>query len=802
MTFRDVEGNVKVGEPREITSDMRLGETHASDLSDFLSRPVLLATLSWAVGGSILSDLDPFQLYMVANQAVVNRLVNYAYVKADMHVKVVVNSNGFYAGRAVAGWQPQDSRDDVWINTTDTASLSPTLVALSQLKHIYIDLATAQGGEMIIPGIVSNNWLSRIAGDTSTVGLLRTRTMVAATHANGGTDPVIVSIFGWLENVSLSSPTTFQSEYGKGLVSSRASAVARVADALASFPVIGPYARATEMAASMAAGVGRALGYSRPPILDPPKLVRNAAFGNLCNTDADECVVKLSLDSKQELTVDPRVVGLPGMDELAIGPLIARESYYGSFNWSTSQTAGTLLAEINVQPVTSWASTANSGGVLHAMSPSSMVSQLFQYWSGTMKYRFSIVGSEYHRGRIRISYDPNFFSTAYPTWNTVFSQVVDISEQRDFEICVGWAQPSAYLPIVSARTFNSATGFYGLRSTRSTVRLPGSNGCLDIEVLNDLTQPGNASPTVTILVFASAGEDMSFIGPTDVNICNTSLSGWSHLNGTNALQSLETTVAGESVPCSEISMVEDKGPDFSLVYAGEKVISLRTMLKRYWLYRADSQTTTNTSQWSDVMFTYQNFPPQRGPYASTSYAYDVTGAAAGYVYANMTPLHWIAPCFLTRRGAIRWKYAAKDNSLSDPTGGSTSVTRFPSAVNSGGTRLIQSVQDSTPSKTAYRVSNYARGTGNGTAIVSTSLQQVVEVELPYYSTERFSYSRLMNPYGSVLDSSTTMNHTVTFTVVAAGQTVKLDAYVSIGEDFNLAGFLYAPCMYYRGDPVA
>ena len=83
-------------------------------------------------------------------------------------------------------------------------------------------------------------------------------------------------------------------------------------------PAIGPYALATHMVASTVESVAKVFGYSKPVNLHNYEPIRPHYVGRVaCTNDVDNCE-KLTCDSKQELTIDSRTVGLSGRDELSL----------------------------------------------------------------------------------------------------------------------------------------------------------------------------------------------------------------------------------------------------------------------------------------------------------------------------------------------------------------------------------------------------------------------------------------------------------------------------------------------------
>ena len=140
-------------------------------------------------------------------------------------------------------------------------------------------------------------------------------------------------------------------EYGTGPISRPAGIVAKAAGALSKVPGIGMYALATQMAASTVSGIASMFGYSRPITLADIQPYKPTYLGNMANTNVPDTSQKLTLDAKQELTVDPRVMGLGSTDEMTIKSIAQRESFLTQFGWAVSDSAETLLWNSEVSPV-------------------------------------------------------------------------------------------------------------------------------------------------------------------------------------------------------------------------------------------------------------------------------------------------------------------------------------------------------------------------------------------------------------------------------------------------------------------
>ena len=278
----------------------------------------------------------------------------------------------------------------------------------------------------------------------SELGECYLKSINALKHANGASDKVTITIFAWAEDITLAVPTSenntllipqsgeIDEANEKGVVSGPATAVANAASALSNVPVIGKYAKATEMPLRLIAGAAKSLGYCRPAVTKNPEPFRNTAISSLAVTNVPDTAQKVTVDEKQELTLDPDISGLSENDSLDIKNIAGRESYLTTFNWTVGTAPDTLLWNARVDPVT-WSQVGTPTS--YHFPACAMAALPFKYWSGTMKFRFQVVASNYHKGRLRIAYDPNFFD-ASPEYNVNYMLIVDIAEKNDFTVSI------------------------------------------------------------------------------------------------------------------------------------------------------------------------------------------------------------------------------------------------------------------------------------------------------------------------------------------------------------------------------
>lgn len=793
MSFQDSDNQWQYDVKTELDSTYQEAHFADSDLGNFLSRPVQIDSRNWNVGSNIDHIMDPWSLFLT-NPQVAARLGHYYLYRSKLKVKVVINGNSFFYGRLIAAYTPLALyNQSIHVVTTNDTNL----VQLSQQPHIYIDPTLSQGGVLTLPYFYFRNWIDLTSTEYEVMGQIRLKSFAPLKHANGATEAVTITTFAWAEDVELCVPTTHnfvsqaEDEYeANGLISKPASAIAKVAGKLESVPVLSPYATATKTISSAVAGVARIFGFSRPPVIKEIASFKPCLLGNLAATDQNETVTKLTVDTKQELTVDPRTVGLSGNDEMSIAHIAQRESYYTQFGWAPSTGSGHILFSTAVNP-------CMFKRTDYIFDPTAVcfASQPFQYWSGTLKYRFQIVASEYHKGRLRVVYDPVSFDNTdlSVTYNTAYNRIVDLSQERDFEIDVSWAQAEPYKLVT---VMSESNELYRSDGVPQISDYSHNNGTLTVLILNQLTTPNSTvSNSIQINVFVSAGEDFELCAPA-----NEGLDNLSYFHPPTSFEAQAEDIEDEndaSVPdgAQPIMAVGDTQPSLldrkNLVFFGESIVSFRQLLKRYW-YLSGSAVDPPADAFLSWRVHWANFPPYRG-YDPQGIHKTVNGE--NYNYVKMVLLNYLAPAFIGYRGGIRYKYAAFSPTFQSA---SMSVTRRTNATGYGSSlNSYIKVGDTTDSQFSHSMEVNHPSFGSGAYVTPLLQQPVCEVELPFYSRFRFALPQhLSNTDGSSIDDTQYMAHTVDYVFHSnASEKQGVSKYVSIGEDFSFFFFLSAPRLF-------
>lgn len=793
-----------------------------SGLGDFLGRPVRIYEAGWGTGASsgVNATFNPWTLFFT-NAAVQNKINNYNNLKCKLHVKFVINGNSFLYGRLLCSYEPMHNQNQLDIGGLVAKSLIP----LSQRPHVLLNPTTNEGGTMELPFVWYHNYLNIPENEWSEMGEIAISALNPLRHASGLSGSTDITVYAWASDVILATPTALASqsqqmqkkptkkkkkkkkqsmsvtkddEYGQGIISKPASAVAAAAGWLANLPVVGPYARATQMVATSVGEGAKLFGYSRPTDLTPTSNVKLISAAPYANVDRGDGPMKLSLDSKCEVTIDPRVMGAESGDHQGIYDLAQRQSLLTTATWDTQPQGGVVgksLFRANVTP--SICGTEVAGTVLYN-TPMSWMSQLFTYWHGSIIFRFQVVGSNFHKGRLLLSYDPNQITSLEE--NIVYSEVIDISTHRDFEVEIGWGSSR---PFCRIRQCGSNIGGIQEEFRTDDLLLPFSsvfcNGQLNLSILNELTSPGDIStaPEIDINVYVKASDDMKFSVPNAEFIKSLSIRPLNSQSESIGVDAMTDKGQKENDPeeTHGLQMNTESSPavdHLTEVFFGEHIVSLKDLFRRYcfhaaWQTAGHDNTKEHFTSLTDTVFPWYRATMPPGTPGIMQYI-DALDRTYHVSPANTIPLTYCAPAYIGYRGAMRrkitWIHEDDLQSGMSSVNRLTSINVTPSLKYETYDNEIQLLADASSLVDSYNGSEYTFTRNTGT----------IEFESPYYNERRFSSPRIYKPADIQSEAYEYCINTA-YSGGTAGQPGFMKEFVAPGEDFTLMFFLNVPIMY-------
>jgi len=757
------------------------------ELGTFLQRPVQIYEQSWQIGTNLLaatSTFNPWYEYF-SHTSIKKKLDNYYMLRCNLHLKFVINASPFYYGCCLVAYTP----------VTHFAVVPPIVnsgyenIPLSQRPHIYLYPQNSQGGDMILPFLYPKNWLDATnLADLNNMGTIDMNSLTTLMNANGlTTDTINIKVYAWTEDLELAGPTVklaLQSgldEYShKGTISKPASAIARAAGRLKSIPGIGPFATATSYAAGAVADIASLFGYTDVPVIDDVHAFQPKAYPNLAATDIGVPIEKLTLDSKNELTIDTKVAGADIEDELIISDFCKRESFIFSSTWAGTDLVNAGLFWSAVTPDMARVTSITGGDVVY-FTPMSYVSNAFRYWRGDIKFRFKFICTPYHRGRVRINWDPKGDINTLGDYTTeTYTRIVDITEETEVTICVPYTQPLAYL-----ETETSTTTRFGKTTTGAAYSGSTYNGYITMRVLNEQTSPVD-SADIKVLVFVSGCDNLEFANPRD--IVNT-YSPYAPQSGQYDInENIHELGLKPSVP----------DPNINLVYMGERCVTLRQLFRRsskYKRYITDENSTARLYLDQRIAIGRSPEYPGYDPLGNETLKGLISLIGEPYNVCSWTYTTWFSLCFVGSRGSYHYTI----NPLTSEPVCSMSVTR--SAITRG-TPVYEAL--AAPNSVDIQrdfINTSTMGMGMaGLNLITQRTLGGIMVSAPMYSQYKFLSNDPANRTdGTSLDGSnkdTLFLNTMTLGSATNNQSeLLLDTYVSAGTDFSLVFFLNAPNLY-------
>jgi len=799
VTFVNHEENENVGYPSTNHVFSTGDSTTETDLGLFLSRPVRIANFIWNTAdaaGTTYSTIYPWKLF-VKNQFNQLKFNNYSWFRGDLHIRIQMVASPFYYGMLKAIYTPlQGLRSGENYDTAD----SNFVVSISQRPHVDLEVGEADSFTMVLPFIYYKNYVNlQSAQDLEDLGKLYFPVYSQLRSVgSGASSGITINVYAWMENVELSGASVGYAaqggdfepqgdEYGEGCVSQPASWVAKAASYLEDIPIIGPFATATNIGATAIASIARLFGFTNVPVIEDTKPMQTLALPNMSTSEVGYPVQKLSLDPKNELSIDPRIVGINGVDEMAIATIACRESYLTQATLSTSNVVDDILFYSVVNPQMYVTSTGRC-----FMTPSCFVSKAFREWRGSMIFRFKVICSKYHKGKLRISYDPsgytsqNLLNTSENT-NAVHTVIVDLTETKDVEFVVPYQQ--AYQFLVNRNTLSSGDQGWATNPGTATFGYDKNydNGVISVRVLTPLTAP-TASSTVNMQVYVRAGPDIEFANPTPIDTTGK-LSYF-------APQSEDLQDHDQATPITLAPTGATENHQF-LVHYGENIRSIRQLMRRMQLIQKEGNIDpTTASSYGRLEKQMYRMPISPG-YISTGYRTGPKQDGTGSVninFSNFSYISYFANAYVAYRGSVNWSFTANRN-----------------GTNIADLRIYKDNTQGTPQAkfnslaTTYSTSNgmAEMGTNDGSCgqiVTDQRNQPCLNACLPNFTRAKFQcpdpayankgiiadgsnadFYMLELPYPTPLSTTT--------------QVTVLSSYAGIGADFSLMFFLNAPMLY-------
>lgn len=850
-----------VWDERQVPNTAALSDD-ALAIASYLSRPAIVYQGVWTTSTNEIQITDPIRSLLNLTR-VQEKLKYFKLLRFEkLKIRITCTSTNFNYGLAALVYWPFGNA--TWVPYSYEASDIIPLQYACTLPHVYITPGDGMGGEIDIPWFFPTSAFD-IAGNGDTSTFIGANTMYFRTFSQlraaggAGTSDVNFTIYAWLEGVKVSIPTPLtivvsqsmlehvkkahgkvhavlgklpkKSEFQTMKASSVASTVAGIAGTLSDVPVIGGFAKATEMAADAVGSVLSWFGLSRPLKMDDAARTVLVSHSDLATYNGVDTSAKLALDLKQELTIDPTIIGGTGEDEMALSYLLKKEGLIAKMTWLSTSTPHATVGYIPVSPCCSTVVSVLVGEEYYAVAPTPLcyLTQPFAYWRGTIVYRVVIPVSTFIKGKIRVSYIPQSDGTTFSGTDlsqTTTNVVIDLATTTEAEIEIPWCQASEWGQR-RGTIFTDATGAFlkpALNLERNYAK--NVNGLLVFHVIDPLVGPA-ATCDCDILVFQRAGDDfrVNKIDTSDLqrNFANTQVN--SLVRAFNYRDAVPQSIA--SFPKHEESK------QLGLLTFGEEILSIRQVLKRYYELFLLQTRLGSAGTVEAISYIFPIYPVDYYSYYTSSSAgrpmFNLVdpmgdGSVTTRMMQRNTPFNHYRSCFLAVRGGMRYKgmstnTAAHTTSDLNNNVNTLSVASSDMYSERSGQPYAIAPSYAIDGRSFFVRVNYLPNDGGipiepsdigysaisdfGAVINRTENKLMVEAEIPFYSQYLYLQgdsdggAEFVENHDETTISPTTEVNRVEYRLVNMGRTSlpTTRIYQSTAEDFSFMFFLYAPMHY-------
>lgn len=513
-------------------------QTELQDLTKYFARPRIFLSGDLNTNKTTLAQQDINTAFLFTTLFPSSRLAGVRGLRFKMVFTIQVAAQPFNAGLLVAAFQYTPFRSSVFgyerVTTPQTCTNLPT--------HVRLDVSTSTQVQLHVPFLWNSDYMPNPPSLNVAYGRFAINQVLGSNVVSPAIQPTF-RCFLHLEDLELIggvpekfAATTLQSskvirgpvesEYDNDAkpLSSALMAGSKMVRYLGyGIPSLSSLAAPASWFLGKSAGVAKYLGYSKPQIQDPILRTFRTRNAQETNVDVPSATLMVAPFVSNHLPVDP-AFGATDVDEMALSYVLGQYTQVFSGALLASANNATVIYGAQLSPSTLWYRenlTGISSGPLgniriptlsgptaNSFIPSGITfwAQMFSYWRGPIKLRFTFAKSKMHTARLIAAFVPDIADTGSNVIQRPASEVTgsgffgtsgqtaiwDLKDGNVFEFECPYMGPAAYLPFTDGM------------------------GAFTVSILDPLKQPASAPALVPFVVEVCAGKDFSlskFAGP-------------------------------------------------------------------------------------------------------------------------------------------------------------------------------------------------------------------------------------------------------------------------------------------------
>lgn len=557
ITFDDDQAVVSQPVPNPVSIPILPGISHTDmdnhSVVSFLQRSQLLSSFRWQTSATRSQNLYRLPsgnaggllipTHLISRTMAKNKLDGFTSFKAKAVIELKINSQPFQCGRLIMAAAPMPSllgsrKDFIFSHVANTQNI----------HHVQMDIAKDTSVKLEIPFISPYNCFDLIEGKFDWAEL---QILVYSPLNSINGECVECNVYGWFEDIQLGAPTSgevniVQQSASSGAVDNtrKKESTGRMTGALAQLgnTLVSKALTTVSPILSVGDSILAAAGWSKPILSKPSQVVLNRPEEGFAYMDGVDQSQVLAMTASNSVEAMPGLVGT-GIDETDFHRLKRIPQMIGVFKYSNNvtgtpacssganlgDTVPKLLWSCAVAPTCNVPACYNvtvppdsTTGIVNPYTlnwkqPTTLnyITSPFLYWTGSLVYTFKFVKTDYHSGRVEISFHP-FVNTLNPrndpNWladrmDYVYRTVVDLRKNSEVSVTI---------PYIAAQPWKRVSTY--LDPVNPNPPSPGRakdliTGILAVRALTPLFSTQTVPPTIEVLVEMRAGDDYECQGP-------------------------------------------------------------------------------------------------------------------------------------------------------------------------------------------------------------------------------------------------------------------------------------------------
>lgn len=773
-------------------SNQHAKATNMQDLewtvSNMVQKPLRVAMISWDVkqetNAELLSATIPQSAIQSRQQSLVMQTMphrSFTFQRSGWKIKFQLNGTRFHQGRLAAYFVPISKR-----------RYNKRFIHINELfgyPHVIMDASSNAVHEIDLPFVAPQVYSDTFGNpDDMGIGTLFVVVLNRLACADAAANELTLTIWESAINPSFQVPCfthTYRAE-PQGLVE----LIQKVLR-----PIGQPIVDVAQWIVALSKPLLGDPNRDKPTVPLPPTTVHNRMIGPLSHGRGLDVSERLCLDPSVNSGHPPEFTGTTD-DEMNVALLAAIPCIFRQIEWDAGQPVGTLLTRFVVNPlICQWKDELVDEkenrfdryvhGFIDTTQRTYHTTMIgynsvpFLFWRGGLKFTFQFVSTTFHSGRAMVAWFPRR-TEEEPTLEQAFSQpntILDLQERNEFDFAVPYN--SAYPALLTGKFHD------GSRQPLDDMDL----GEIRVYVLNRLVRPNNIPTTISVNLIISALEDyqvmvvretpLEFLNETGGHVFNWTLFDPCPVVPQGNLAKSEGM--RETDTREETSNILQKGKQVTTFdnswLTNESFMDLKDVMRRY-SYIGTTQYKIKGTEVAAYVFPtnlhmaakfWEHFEITKEVECSAIACYKLDAQVDNRM-TRLPLVGWFARIFTFHRGSLRYKIVPR------------TVTFLPLTIYVVHRPDIQ--EDA-----AWHVlsdADFTMTTGFATAMMNTSVNGCVEIEVPYYSQ-----------FGALINQSNDQiyqDQGSVFVIVLGpdGAEVALDFFVAIGDDFKMSYVMGPP----------